>query len=192
MKKLRLKLIAITVAIMTTATLPSLNASAAWIQNGSNWNYLSDSGERKTGWINDNGTWYYLDNSATMKTGWVNDDGTWYYMQPSGEMKTGWINDNGTWYFAAASGEMQTGVVKVENKIYYFDVATGAMQTENVMVNGKVYIFAQTGEATGKDIPTFNKMFYSNGIGISDTNSPEKNNNGSDISNSSTTPKQKK
>jgi fructan beta-fructosidase len=210
MKKLKLKLLAITVATTTIATLPCTQVFAAWQENERKWYYLDDLGERKTGWINDNDKWYYLDNSGEMKVGWVNDNGRWYYLQPSGEMKigwvsdngrwyylqlsgemkTGWVNDNGRWYFAAASGAMQTGVIKVENKIYYFDVATGAMQTGNVIVNGKVYAFAQTGEATEKDIPTFNKMFYSNGIGITDTNNPEKNNNGSDISNSSTAAQQ--
>ena len=84
MKKLKLKLLAITVATTTMATIvPSIGASAAWKQNQGNWYYLNDSGEVKTGWVNDNGTWYYLDNSGVMKTGWVNESGTWYYLNNS-------------------------------------------------------------------------------------------------------------
>ncbi|OPJ65978.1 GH32 C-terminal domain-containing protein [Clostridium chromiireducens] len=186
MKKLKLKLLAITVATTTIATLPSLRVSAAWQESGRNWYYIGDSGERKTGWINDNGTWYYMQQSGemktgwvndsgiwyymqqsgAMKTGWVNDNGTWYYMQPSGAMKTGWINDNGTWYFAATSGAMQTGVVKVDGKIYCLDIATGAMQVGNTTINGKTYVFAQTGEVVGTELlPT--KIFDSNGNEVS-------------------------
>ena len=43
MKNLKLRLLAITVATTTIATIPSISASAAWIQNEGNWNYLSDS-----------------------------------------------------------------------------------------------------------------------------------------------------
>jgi len=144
MKKLRLKLIAITVVTITTATLPSLNASAAWIQNGSNWNYLSDSGERKTGWVNDNGAWYYLDSSGTMRTGWVNDDGTWYYMQPSGAMKTSWVNDNGTWYYMLPSGAMKTGWVN-DNGTWYYMLPSGAMKTGWVNDKGTWYYMQPSG-----------------------------------------------
>ncbi|OVE66908.1 glycosyl hydrolase family 32 [Clostridium diolis] len=163
MKKLKLKLIAITVATMTTATFTSVSASAAWIQNEGNWNYLSDSGEMKTGWVNDNGAWYYLDNSGTMKTGWVNDSGTWYYMQPSGEMKTGWVNDNGAWYYLDNSGTMKTGWVNdsgtwyymqpsgamktgwiSDNDTWYFADTSGTMQTGVVKIDGKTYYLDET------------------------------------------------
>lgn len=229
MKKLKLKLIAITVATMTAATLPSVSASAAWMQNEGNWNYLSDSGEMKTGWVNDNSAWYYLDNSGRMKTGWVNDNGawyyldnsgrmktgwindngawyyannsgemktewvndngTWYYLDNSGEMKTGWINDNGVWYFANASGVMQTGIVQVDGKTYSLDVATGAMQVGNVTINGNVYTFAQSGEAIGKDVVP-SKIFNSNGVQVTATNTSGKDTNTSDASNTSASSQQ--
>ncbi|ABR35984.1 GH32 C-terminal domain-containing protein [Clostridium beijerinckii] len=163
MKKLKLKLIAITVATMTTATFTSVSASAAWIQNEGNWNYLSDSGEMKTGWVNDNGAWYYLDNSGTMKTGWVNDSSTWYYMQPSGEMKTGWVNDNGAWYYLDNSGTMKTGWINdsgtwyymqpsgamktgwiSDNGTWYFADTSGTMQTGVVKIDGKTYYLDET------------------------------------------------
>lgn len=206
MKKLRLKLIAISVVTITTATLPSVSASAAWIQNGSNWNYLSDSGERKTGWINDNGVWYYLDSSGTMKTGWVNDDGTWYYMLPSGAMKTGWVNENGkwyylsnsgamktgwindnnTWYFSDTSGAMQTGVAKIDGKTYYLDENTGAMRVGNITINGITHTFAQSGEAIGSDlVPT--KTFNSNGVKVAETSNQGNSDKISDNNKSDTT-----
>ncbi|AGX43051.1 glycoside hydrolase family 32 protein [Clostridium saccharobutylicum] len=229
MKKLKLKLIAITVATMTVATLPSVSASAAWMQNEGNWNYLSDLGEMKTGWVNDNGAWYYLDNSGGMKTGWVNDNGawyyldnsgrmktcwindngawyyannsgemkkewvndngTWYYLDNSGAMKTGWINDNGVWYFANASGVMQTGIVQVDGKTYSLDVATGAMQVGNVTINGNVYTFAQSGEAIGKDVVP-SKIFNSNGVQLTATNTSGNDTNASDASNTSASSQQ--
>ncbi|MBC2459900.1 GH32 C-terminal domain-containing protein [Clostridium beijerinckii] len=159
MKKLKLKLIAITVATMTTATLTSVNASAAWIQNEGNWNYLSDSGEMKTGWVNDNGAWYYLDNSGTMKTGWVNDSGTWYYMQPSGEMKTGWVNDNGTWYYLDNSGTMKTGWVNDSGTWYYMQ-PSGAMKTGWINDNGKWYFAAVSGAMQTGVVQVDDKIYY--------------------------------
>ncbi|NSB13432.1 GH32 C-terminal domain-containing protein [Clostridium beijerinckii] len=179
MKKLKLKLIAITVATMTTATFTSVSASAAWIQNEGNWNYLSDSGEMKTGWVNDNGAWYYLDNSGTMKTGWVNDSGTWYYMQPSGEMKTGWVNDNGaryyldnsgtmktgwindsgTWYYMQPSGAMKTGWIS-DNGTWYFADTSGTMQTGVVKIDGKTYYLDETTGAMKVGDITINGTTY--------------------------------
>jgi fructan beta-fructosidase len=189
MKKLKLKLIAITVATITTATLPSVSVSAAWIQNEGKWNYLSDSGEMKTGWIRDNGAWYYLDNSGEMKTGWVNDSGAWYYLNNSGAMKTGWINDNGAWYFADTSGTMETGVIQVDGKTYSLDAATGAMQVGDVTISGKVYTFAQSGEAIGKDvIPS--KVFNSDGSEMTGTNTSGKDTNASDASDTSASSQQ--
>ena len=190
MKKLKLKLLAITVATTTMATIvPSIGVSAAWKQNQGNWYYLNDSGKAKTGWVNDNGTWYYLDNSGVMKTGWVNENGTWYYLNNSGAMKTGWvnengtwyylnnsgamrtgwINDNGTWYFSDVSGAMQTGVVQVDGKIYSLNVATGAMQVGSVTINGKIYTIAQSGEILGTDLAP-GKVFKSNGAKITENN----------------------
>jgi fructan beta-fructosidase len=209
MKKLKLKLLAITVATTTIATVPSMRASAAWQENQGNWYYLNDSGETKTGWINDNGTWYYLDNSGKMKTNWVNDNGNWYYLNDSGEMKTGWVNDNGTWYylndsgamqtgwindsntwyFSNSSGEMQTGVTKVDGKTYYLDEATGAMKVGVATISGKNYTFAQSGEAVESDIVP-SKAFNSDGTKITEANTPERNNNATDNSNTSTTSNQ--
>jgi FOG: Glucan-binding domain (YG repeat) len=206
MKKLKSKLLAITVATTTIATIvPSIGTSAAWKQNQGNWYYLNDSGEMKIGWVNDNGKWYYLDNSGEMKIGWVNDNGKWYYLDNSGQMKTGWvnengawyylnnsgamktgwINDNGTWYFSDTSGTMQTGVIKVDGHIYSLNPATGSMQVGNVTLNGKSYIFAESGEAIGKGI-TSSKTFNSDGQVINANNSSA-NNNAPNTSNTSET-----
>lgn len=164
MKKLKLKLLAITAVTITIATtVTSMKASAAWIANEENWYYLNDSGEMKTSWINDNGTWYYLNNSGEMKTGWVNDNGAWYYLNNSGAMKTGWENDNGIWYYLNNSGEMKTGWVndngawyylnnlgemKIgwvnDNKKWYFSDVSGAMQTGVVQIDGKVYYLSDS------------------------------------------------
>jgi hypothetical protein len=55
MKKLKLKLLAITVATTVLVTLLSTSALAAWQESGGDWYYLNDSGETKTGWVKDNG-----------------------------------------------------------------------------------------------------------------------------------------
>ena len=166
MKKLKLKLLAITVAIATMiASVPSIKASATWKQDQGKWYYLNNSGEKKTGWVNDSGRWYYLNNSGEMRTGWVNDNGVWYYLSNAGEMKTGWANDNGTWYCLNNSGAMKTGWVKDndrwyylsnsgsmktgwinDNNTWYFSDISGAMQTGVVKVDGKTYYL---NEATG-------------------------------------------
>jgi len=202
MKNLKLRLLAITVATTTIATIPSIRASAAWTENEGNWYYSNDSGEMKTGWINDNGAWYYLNNSGEMKTGWINDNDTWYYLNNSGEMKTGWvndngkwyytnnlgemktgwINDNGTWYFSDISGSMQTGVVQVDGKTYSLDAATGAMQVGDITINGEKYTFAQSGEAIGSDLVP-SKVFNSDGSEMTGTNTSGKDTNASDASN---------
>jgi len=54
MKKLNLKLLAITVATITIATVPSIKASAVWKENESKLYYLNNSGEMKKGWVDDN------------------------------------------------------------------------------------------------------------------------------------------
>ncbi|WP_297429714.1 GH32 C-terminal domain-containing protein [Clostridium sp.] len=159
MKKLKLKLLAITVATTTIATLPSIRALAAWQESGSNWYYIGDSGERKTGWVNDNGTWYYLDNSGEMKTGWVNDGGTWYYMQPSGAMKTGWTNDGGTWYYMQPSGAMKTGWVNDSGTWYYMQ-PSGAMKTGWINDNGTWYFAAASGAMQTGVVKVDDKIYY--------------------------------
>jgi len=169
MKNFKLKkLVAVTLTVMTIATVLPIGASAAWKQdskgwwntegnswstgwrsiNGSWYNFGSD-GYMKTGWVNDGGKWYFTAPSGEMKTGWVNDGGKWYFTAPSGEMKTGWVNDGGKWYFQAPSGEMKTGWVN-DGGTWYFTAASGEMETGVVQVDGKVYYFAPSGAmATG-------------------------------------------
>ena len=42
-----------------------------------------------TGWLNGGSVWYYLSDSGAMATGWILDHGAWYYMNGTGVMVTG-------------------------------------------------------------------------------------------------------
>ena len=89
------------------ATTVSTTIQNGWVLNKDNtWNYLLESGTKKTGWLNSNGAWYYLKSDGVMATGWVNNNGIWYYLDALGTMKTGWIDDNKTWYYCNTSGAM--------------------------------------------------------------------------------------
>ena len=90
-------------AVMALATALSvgsvMTASAAWLQEGSNWRYQNDNGTFQTGtWFRDaDGRWYHFDNNGIMQKGWFQDA-------------------DGKWYFLAYNGVMQVGLIKVDNQ----------------------------------------------------------------------------
>ena len=109
-------------AVMALATALSvgsvMTASAAWLQEGSNWRYQNDNGTFQTGtWFRDvDGRWYHFDNNGIMQKGWFQDA-------------------DGKWYFLAYNGVMQVGLIKVDNQVYYMN-ASGDLFLGDMTING--------------------------------------------------------
>ena len=78
-------------------------AYTGWVQTpGGSWYYLDPvSAKMRTGWVNDGSGWFYLGESGAMRTGWVRDAGNWYLLAgPGGSMLTGTVTyDDKQWAF---------------------------------------------------------------------------------------------
>lgn len=123
-------------AVMALATALSvgsvMTASAAWLQEGSNWRYQNDNGTFQTGtWFRDvDGRWYHFDNNGIMQKGWFQDA-------------------DGKWYFLAYNGVMQVGLIKVDNQVYYMN-ASGDLFLGDMTINGTIYNFGLYGTTNGQ------------------------------------------
>lgn len=123
-------------AVMALATALSvgsvMTASAAWLQEGSNWKYQNDNGTFQTGtWFRDvDGRWYHFDNNGIMQKGWFQDA-------------------DGKWYFLAYNGVMQVGLIKVDNQVYYMN-ASGDLFLGDMTINGTTYNFGLYGTTNGQ------------------------------------------
>ena len=123
-------------AVMALATALSvgsvMTASAAWLQEGSNWRYQNDNGTFQTGtWFRDvDGRWYHFDNNGIMQKGWFQDA-------------------DGKWYFLAYNGVMQVGLIKVDNQVYYMN-ASGDLFLGDMTINGTTYNFGLYGTTNGQ------------------------------------------
>lgn len=103
----------------------AMTASAAWVEDGSNWRYQNEDSTWQTNkWFKDaNNTWYHFDQNGTMNKGWLLDtDGKWYFLSYTGAMQTGLIEVNGNVYFMNPSGDMFIGEKTIGNTTYNFGV----------------------------------------------------------------------
>lgn len=114
-------------AVMALATALSvgsvMTASAAWLQEGSNWRYQNDNGTFQTGtWFRDaDGRWYHFDNNGIMQKGWFQDaDGKWYFLSYNGVMQVGLIKVDNQVYYMGTSGDLFIGDMKIGNTTYNF------------------------------------------------------------------------
>ena len=114
-------------AVMALATALSvgsvMTASAAWLQEGSNWRYQNDNGTFQTGtWFRDaDGRWYHFDNNGIMQKGWFQDaDGKWYFLAYNGVMQVGLIKVDNNVYYMGTSGDLFIGDMKIGNTTYNF------------------------------------------------------------------------
>lgn len=114
-------------AVMALATALSvgsvMTASAAWLQEGSNWRYQNDNGTFQTGtWFRDaDGRWYHFDNNGIMQKGWFQDaDGKWYFLAYNGVMQVGLIKVDNQVYYMGTSGDLFIGDMKIGNTTYNF------------------------------------------------------------------------
>ena len=114
-------------AVMELATALSvgsvMTASAAWLQEGSNWRYQNDNGTFQTGtWFRDaDGRWYHFDNNGIMQKGWFQDaDGKWYFLAYNGVMQVGLIKVDNQVYYMGTSGDLFIGDMKIGNTTYNF------------------------------------------------------------------------
>lgn len=136
-------------AVMALATALSvgsvMTASAAWLQEGSNWKYQNDDGTFQTGtWFRDvDGRWYHFDNNGIMQKGWFQDA-------------------DGKWYFMAYNGVMQVGLIKVDSSVYFMN-PSGDLFIGDKEVNGKVYNFGVNGTTNGQPNVPLTATFGGNG-----------------------------
>jgi len=69
-------------------------AAQHWEQEGDEWYYYDDNGNRITGWSEINGHWYYFDTSDCQAVkGWQKINGKWQYFQLSGDYECAWVED---------------------------------------------------------------------------------------------------
>lgn len=136
-------------AIMALATALSvgsvMTASAAWIEEGSNWRYQNDNGTFQAGsWFRDaDGRWYHFDNNGIMQRGWFQDT-------------------DGKWYFLAYNGVMQVGLIKVDNKVYFMN-PSGDLFIGDKAINGTTYNFGLYGTTNGTPSVPMSATFGGNG-----------------------------
>lgn len=99
-KKQGMKLVG---AMMLSLSMASTALAGQWQQEGANWRYYSDNGDRVTGWQQINAAWYYFNADGLMLTGWNQIDGAWYYMRADGSMASDqWIGN----YYIGSNGAM--------------------------------------------------------------------------------------
>lgn len=121
--------------VVVLAILMSLvninSARADWVQEGKDWYFLQENGQKVTGWLNVSSTErYYLNEDGRMKTGWHEEpDGTWYFLDTRHEgafgraLNSGYQYINGYCYYFLPDGQMATTGVTPDGypQGYYFD-----------------------------------------------------------------------
>ena len=137
-----------------------------WVQSGTGYYYLDNSGYIVTGWHLINGKYYLFDQNGLMQTGFINNNGKTYYLNPtSGELVTGWIqiNENGVldYYYFANDGSMLLGWNKIGDKWFYFYDGKCLVNTF-AEINGVWYHFANNGAMETGWVNANNKMYYFN------------------------------
>ncbi|MGI6090936.1 MAG: leucine-rich repeat domain-containing protein [Saccharofermentanales bacterium] len=144
-----------------------------WVEEGGEWYFYDETGEKVTGWYTDSednkyylddetgarqhgwylseaGDWYYFHpDSGRMCTDWLLDRGRWYFLNRStGVMQTGWLLDSGRWYFLnRSSGIMQTGWLLDSGRWYFLNRSSGAMQTGWLLDSGRWYFLNRSSGA---------------------------------------------
>lgn len=124
----------------------SAKMRTGWINDGSGWFYLGESGAMRTGWLRDAGAWYLLSGSGRAASGWALDGGSWYYLDPAtNAMRVGWVSDAGKWYYLGADGVMRTGWVRDADNWYLLAGPGGSMLTGTVTYGGLQWAFGGDG-----------------------------------------------
>lgn len=129
-------------AILTASALFTLGAAftsmAAWQQEGGNWIFTDNGGNRvRNSWRQSGNEYYYLDSNGIMATNcWIDDS---YYVDANGVMAHDrWIyleggtyhywHQNGRWFYLDSNGRVvRDGWRTINNQRYHFD-SDGTMQ----------------------------------------------------------------
>ncbi len=95
-------------SVVIAATSIPTPIYGAWVQEGTQWKYESDSGQEIGTWKLIDNTWYYFDDTGYMVTGWQQISDKWYFFNPisdgtKGTMLTGWQWIDGYCYYLAGS-----------------------------------------------------------------------------------------
>ena len=131
----------------------SWDTTAGWKNDGINWYYFANGGDRAIGWKQIGGEWYYFNAKGIMSNGWVGGPGAWFYLNEDGTMADGeWIQERfeDTWYYADKGGQMATGWRDINGNWYYFN-NSGDMASEQWVKSGDDwYYMTESGSmATG-------------------------------------------
>lgn len=100
-----------------------------WYQDGDNWYYYGEEGDRAEGLVDIAGNTYFFDSSGIMlrnSTFSITDQETGkennYRSDENGHVYKGWYHDSwNSWYYDPVTGIMATGVVTIDDKTYCFD-----------------------------------------------------------------------
>ena len=124
----------------------SAKMRTGWVNDGSGWFYLGESGAMRTGWVRDAGSWYLLSGTGRAASGWALDGGSWYYLDTNtNAMRVGWVSDAGKWYYLGADGAMRTGWVRDADNWYLLAGPGGSMLTGTVTYGGLQWAFGGDG-----------------------------------------------
>ena len=101
----------------------------SWYQDGDNWYYYGEEGDRAEGLVDIAGNTYFFDSSGIMlrdSTFSITDQETGkeinYRSDENGHVVKGWYHDSwNSWYYDPVTGIMATGVVTIDDKTYCFD-----------------------------------------------------------------------
>lgn len=151
-------------AIFGTAAILSvggaLTSQAAWEQEGNDWIYTDNSGNRMTNtWRQSGGYYFYLDSNGVMVTDqWIDDT---YYVDANGvRVSNQWVNvspgtndapnPDGGWFYLEASGQAAAdGWTTINGQRYYFD-SDGTMQYGWLQDEDNLYYLGDENDGAAK------------------------------------------
>lgn len=114
----------ISMALISSALVSVIPASAAWKQVGTDYNYINKDGSKATGWKYIDGNWYLFDYNGVRQTGWKQDGDAWYYFWSNGMMATNsWIKSYDTIYYVGEDGKKINDYKVMDKTKYELDIA---------------------------------------------------------------------
>lgn len=123
----------------------------SWYQDGDNWYYYGEEGDRAEGLVDIAGNTYFFDSNGIMlrnSTFSITDQETGkennYRSDENGHVYKGWYHDSwNSWYYDPVTGIMATGVVTIDDKTYCFD--TYMRVNYAYIQDGILYYFGEDG-----------------------------------------------
>ncbi len=89
---------------------PGTASVQGWVQDGTGWYYIKDSGARASNeWQTIDGVTYWFDSNTYMAKGWRQINGSWYFLRSNGALaKNQWeqVEQTGKWFYLGENGAM--------------------------------------------------------------------------------------